>query len=104
MIAILNASVLTTFGNYTYTAIDLGEAKKMLTEGFKSFVGHKATNEIIEKLFDIVLPYNREMYKQHVGEKAIVFKLNKRLAEGEVLKTKDAIEATGYTLGLLIKN
>jgi Domain of unknown function (DUF1874) len=103
MIAILNSSILTTFGNYSYEPISIEEAKLLLQEGYSSYVGHKATNEIIEKLFNIELPYNRTMYNQQIGEKAIVFKLNKRLEEGIVLETIKEIENIGYTIALLIK-
>jgi hypothetical protein len=104
MIAILNSSILTTFGSYTYTDLSLADAKKLLKDGFESYVAHEATNMVIGKLFDIDLPHKREMYFQETGEKAIVFKLNKRLTEGQVLTTKEEIEQTGYTIGLLTKN
>lgn len=104
MIAILNSTILTSFGNFSYTPLEINEAKKLLSEGFESFVGHDATNKMIELLLDVEVPYSREMYKQDTGAKAIVFKLNKRLDEGELLNTKEAIEEIGYTMGLLIKN
>ncbi len=103
MIAILNSSILTTFGDYSYTALSLDEAKELLKDGFISYVAHEATNLIMGNLFEIELPYKREMYFQQCGEKAIVFKLNQRLREGQVLNTKEEIEAAGYTIGLLIK-
>jgi Domain of unknown function (DUF1874) len=61
--------------------ISIDDAKLLLQEGYSSYVGDRATNTIIEKLFNIELPYNRSMYNQQIGEKAIVFKLNKRLEE-----------------------
>lgn len=103
MIAILNTSILTTFGEYTYSELSMPDAKVLLKDGYISYVGHSATNEIISKLFGIDLPFQREMYYQKSGDCAIVFKLNKRLSEGEVIKTKDEIETIGYSIGLLIK-
>jgi Domain of unknown function (DUF1874) len=104
MIAILNATILTSFGEYSYTALELEETKKLLKEGFTSYAGHEAANRVIGKLFEIDLQYSREMYFQQPGEKAIVFKLNKRLGAGEVLNTVEEIEAVGYTIGLLTRN
>lgn len=104
MIAILNSSILTSFGSYTYKPLSVDAAKSLLKDGFISYVAHEATKQVISKLFNIELPQNRGMYFQQPGEIAIVFKLNKRLAEGEVLRTKDEIEEAGFTIGLLVKN
>ena len=44
---------------------------------------------------------NRQQFKQEVGQKAIIFKLNSRLQEGQVLTTIQEIESIGYTFQLL---
>ena len=50
--------------------------------GFISAIGHEATSQIMTDLFGINIPMNRIDFKQEVGQKAVVFKLNKRPPEG----------------------
>jgi hypothetical protein len=79
--------------------ISLEEAKKVL-EGrmFESAIGHDATAKALEILFKAWVPVNRVQVFFNVGDEALVFTLNKRLPEGEILSTVQEIEQVGYTL------
>ena len=121
MPTLLNTSILTDFGNYSYKELSLDEVKEALKETcpycwtgcpqcmgygflwtFSSAIGHGSTAKILTKLLGVEVPVNRQLYKQKTGEKAIVFKLNGRPPEGKILTEKE-IEEIGYTFGVLEK-
>ena len=99
MITILNTSILTQYGDYSYSPISLVEAKKMVKiSGFQSAIGHESTAKIISTLLEIECPVNRILYSQKVGTSALVFKLNGRPEEGKILTIKE-IKKIGYSWG-----
>lgn len=101
-IAILNTPILTGEGNYKLSNLTLEQAQKLVNENdFDSYIGHQATSEILSILLGTEVPMNRQQFKQEVGQKAIIFKLNSRLQEGQVLTTIQEIESIGYTFQLL---
>jgi len=101
-IAILNTPILTGEGNYKLSNITLEQAQKLVNENdFDSYIGHQATSEILSILLGTEVPMNRQQFKQEIGQKAIIFKLNSRLQEGQVLTTMQEIESIGYTFQLL---
>lgn len=103
MIFLLNTSILTDFGIFSYAEVSLDIAKQYVErEGFHSAIGHQSTTDVISELLEINCPVNRVNFKQGFGDKALVFKLKGRPEEGKVL-TRDEIEAIGYSWGLLIK-
>lgn len=115
MITILNTSILTEYGDYSYLKISLQQARDLITEsynpmtgdpskceGWQSAIGHESTAKIISTLLDIDCPVNRIQYSQEVGERALVFKLNGRPEEGKILSIGE-IEEMGYSWGLLIR-
>ncbi len=63
----------------------------------QSFIGHEATAKALSLLLQIDVPVNRSMLKLSEGE-LIVFNLNARLQEGQVLKTTEEIKKAGYSL------
>lgn len=102
-IALLNTSILTTYGEYSYQPLSLENAKLMVTtQGFDSFIGHEATAHVLSELLGVDVPVNRGLYLQQGAMKAIVFKLNGRLDSVREL-TRDEIEEMGYTLGILYR-
>ena len=103
MIALLNAPVLTAFGTFAYEPIADDDAKRLLLSGFQSFIGHQVTCDILSQLLGVDIVMNRAQYEQQVGEQALVFRLKKRVAEGQVLKTIAEINAIGYELALLTR-
>lgn len=101
-IAILNTPILTGEGTYKLSSITLEQAQKLVNENdFDSYIGHQATSEILSILLGTEVPMNRQQFKQEIGQKAIIFKLNSRLQEGQVLTTIQEIESIGYTFQLL---
>lgn len=101
-IAILNTPILTDVGTYKLSSITLEQAQKLVNENdFDSYIGHQATSEILSILLGTEIPMNRQQFKQEIGQKAIIFKLNSRLQEGQVLTTIQEIESIGYTFQLL---
>ena len=101
-IAILNTPILTGEGTYKLSSITLEQAQKLVNENdFDSYIGHLATSEILSILLGTEVPMNRQQFTQEIGQKAIIFKLNSRLQEGQVLTTIQEIESIGYTFQLL---
>jgi hypothetical protein len=102
MITILNTSILTTFGQFQYTALTLDEAKGLVEEGFTSAVGHSSTADILSELLEKEVKSNRIEYYQEEGESALIFKLNGRVPEGVILD-RAGMEKMGYQFGLLTR-
>jgi hypothetical protein len=72
--------------------IDLERVKSLLQLGFESVVGHQSTAEILSTLLGIEVPTNRTEIKLQSGDILIVFQLNIRLAEGQVLSKEEALD------------
>ena len=99
---ILNTSILTTFGSFNYSPINVNEAKEMIKNGFESAVGHQSTCDVLTSLLGVSVPMNRIQYSQNIGDVALVFKLKGRPEEGKIL-TAEEIEQIGYEFGSLEK-
>lgn len=102
-LAILNTSILTTPGSYHLEDITLETARDLVyTNELDSAVGHQSTAEIMSTLLNIDIPVNRQMFAQHPGQQALVFKLNGRPEEGKILSVEE-IEQIGYKFQLLTR-
>jgi hypothetical protein len=101
-VTILNTSILTTYGVYKYERISVEECKKLISSGFNSAVGHKATCEVLSSLLGVPVDYKRIEYFQDIKETVIVFKLKSRIDEGKVLTLKE-INEIGYEFGKLTR-
>jgi hypothetical protein len=101
MIALLNAPVLTSFGKFEFEQVDIDTARKLVVEGFQSYIGHQSTCDVLSSLLQLSIPLNREQYYQNPGEQALVFRLKSRLPAGFTIDTVEAIIAQGYDLGIL---
>jgi len=100
-IGIFNGTITTTNGVYKISDINVDDAKKLIIQnGFISAIGHKSTAEAISDSFNMNIPMNRIDFKQQVGQKAVVFKLNKRPPEGSIL-CRDEIDKIGYSFKLM---
>lgn len=100
-IYVLNAPIITAWGEYKFSPISVEDARELLAGGFESAVGHVATAEALTKLLGIEVPANRLQIAMETGDKALVFKLKKRLPEGVVINSVEELEEIGYDLGLL---
>lgn len=104
-IALLNTSIITSFGRFDYMPTTLQAVKDLLLNhptDILSAIGHKATAEILSELLATDIPMNRIDYKQEIDDIAIVFKLNRRVEEGRILSRED-IEDIGYSFAILTK-
>jgi hypothetical protein len=62
-----------------------------------SFIGHEVTAKALSMLLGIQVDVNRASLKLVNGE-MIVFTLNQRLQEGQVINSLTELEKIGYTL------
>lgn len=102
-LALLNTSILTSTGLFSLDDITLTEARELVQENLNeldSAIGHQSTAEIMSSLLEVEIPVNRQVFRQQVEQKALVFKLNGRPEEGKVL-TVDDIENIGYKFQIL---
>ena len=100
-IGIFNGTIATTNGVYKISDINIDDAKKLICKnGFISAIGHKSTAEAISDTFNMNIPMSRIDFRQQVGQKAVVFKLNKRPPEGSIL-CRTEIEEIGYSFKLM---
>lgn len=106
-LALLNTSILTSTGNYTIIDVDLDTARNFISEygveKLDSAIGHESTAKIMSTLLGVEIPVNRQMFRQAVGQQALVFKLDGRPEEGKILTVED-IERIGYKFQLLTRN
>ena len=100
-VGIFNGTVATTNGLYRVSDLTIDQAKEILSEnGYVSAIGHESTAKIISELMEMDIPMNRINFAQMVGQKAVVFKLNRRPKEGTVL-TREQVEKVGYSFKLM---
>lgn len=105
-LAILNTSIVTADGDYTLRTITLERAKTLLTQHgnqVNSAVGHQSTADILSTLLGVEVPVNRQLYSQGVDEVALVFKLDGRPPEGQIL-TEEEVAAIGYSFKVIVRN
>ncbi len=102
MVTLFNTSILTAFGAYRYEPLALEEARRLVTGGFVSAIGHESTARMLSEMLGVAVAVRRVDYQQQVGEQAIVFKLKRRPPEGAILTTEE-IQIIGYEFGLLTR-
>lgn len=110
-IVLLNTSILTEYGSYSYIKMSLQRVKEKLNSinfvgGDKlpvlSAIGHQSTADVLSELLEIPVVMNRIQYHQEIDDLAVVFKLNGRPEEGKIL-SREEIEAIGYEFGFLTR-
>lgn len=102
-LALLNTSIITSDGSYTLETVSLNEAKKLVSESeIDSAIGHEAAAQILSELLGVAVPMNRQMFAQEEGQTALVFKLNGRSPEGQILDRQE-IEKVGYSFKKLVR-
>lgn len=98
---IFNGTVATTNGLYRISDLTTNEAKEILQEnGYVSAIGHESTAKIISEIMGMDIPMNRINFTQMVGQKAVVFKLNRRPKEGAIL-SREQVEKVGFSFKLM---
>lgn len=105
---LLNTSILTSFGIYTYKLLTLEEARALVSkfqqEGkpIQSAIGHQTTAELLSALLGIAVAVNRMDVRQTIKTVALVFKVKGRPPEGKVL-SREELEKMGYEFELLTR-
>ena len=105
-LTLLNTSILTNSGSYTFKPLTLEEARALVNEfqqegkTIQSAIGHQSTADLLTMLLGMSVAVNRMEFKQSIDDIALIFKLNARPPEGKVLNRED-LEAIGYEFGSL---
>jgi hypothetical protein len=103
---LLNTSILTTYGTFTYHPATLDEVRAHLQAADEtgipiiSAIGHASTAEILTGLLNRPVDVNRIEFRQEPGDVAVVFKMRGRPPEGKILSSEE-IESIGYDFGML---
>lgn len=101
---LLNAPVVTVEGLFRSRTLSVAEARALVrTQGFASAIGHAQTATIVAELLGIECAMNRCEFRQLPGQHALVFRLARRLEEGQVLHTREDIERVGYSFMLITR-
>src|SRR5215210_4286927 len=101
-LVLLNAAILTSYGKFDFEPLSVDQARRVIreAESVESAIGHAATAEIMTSLLDYKVEANRIEFFQTVEDGALIFKLKKRIGEGQVLNAEE-IEKIGYEFGIL---
>lgn len=105
-LTLLNTSILTNFGTYSYEPRTLAETRALVSEfqqegkAIQSAIGHQSTAELLTMLLGLLVAVNRMEFNHTVDDIALIFKLKGRPPEGKVL-SREELEAMGYEFGLL---
>jgi len=98
---LLNSPVLTAHGRWRYDALGPDAARAFAAAApFASAVGHAATARHLTAALGVPVPCNRVAVQMQPGDRALVFCIEARLAEGQVLDDA-ALAALPQSFGLL---
>ncbi|MFT4187308.1 MAG: DUF1874 domain-containing protein [Aeromicrobium sp.] len=101
---VLNSSVMTNFGDYSYTPVGLEDARRLIgrADSVRSAIGHPATAQYLSEILEAEIVFNRVEVNQEVGQEALVYKLKQRPKPGSEL-TLDQLRELDYEFGLLVR-
>jgi len=99
---ILNSAVLTAYGEYRYSPLEIRTARALLASGFTSAVGHAGAAEFCSVLLELAVPYNRINIEMQPCDQAVVIRIKDRLPEGRTL-TAEETRAVTHEVGLLVR-
>jgi hypothetical protein len=89
-------SMLTSdYVKLTVREMTLQEVRHFLKAGFISAIGHTSTSEVLSSLLGMSVEANRIQVKLEPSDVAVVFQLQTRLAEGQVL-SKEELEKLSF--------
>ena len=97
---LLNSPVLTGHGLWRFSPLDLDSARTLAAGGFVSAIGHESAARLLSEILRQPVPVSRRQVSLKAGDRAIVFRLLKRLPEGMVLDLA-ALKESEWELALL---
>ncbi len=97
---LLNSPVLTDHGLWRFSPLEVEKARDLAAGGFVSAIGHDASAKLLGEALRQPVPVVRERVSLQPGDRAIVFRLLKRLPEGAILGLDD-LQAQDWELALL---
>jgi hypothetical protein len=101
VVYILNAPILTNYGEWKFTGpIGIDQARKYLSQGFESAIGHVASAQFLSQLLGIEIAMSRISVAMEAGDSALILRIMARLPEGQVLSVQE-MSAIPYELGWL---
>ena len=98
---IINAPILTAYGLWKfYGPLTIIKAQAIVDEGFLSAVGHQDSAAFLSCILNRDIPVNRKHIVMEQGDRALIFRLLKRLPEGKLLNY-DELKKVPFELALL---
>ena len=107
-LVLLNTSILTCYGTFSYTRLLLDEARSLVCEfqqagkTIESAIGHESTADLLTMLLEFPVEVNRMEFKQTSDDVGLVFKLRERPPAGRIL-SREELASIGYEFGLLAR-
>ena len=99
-IYLLNSPVLTNYGLWRLSPLDVNEARELAAGGFVSAIGHEGSAKLLTDVLQQPVALARDHASLQPGDRAIVFRLPRRLPEGVVLGEMD-LQAQDWELAFL---
>lgn len=99
---LLNSPVLTDYGHWHYRGpLSIERAREFVRQApFVSAIGHAQTAKFLTDKLGVTIPCARLSVHLEPGDLALVFRLQQRLAEGEILSA-DMLDRLPFSFGLL---
>lgn len=94
---ILNSAVITSPGTYVYEEITQNAMKAwIVNEDWESTVGYAETAVALSMITDVVIPVNRKLIRMHVGDEALVFRI--QFPRHRIESASKGMMSVGYIL------